>query len=80
MAVALLMASTRWRLVSAVPCCGFRMRNTHTLGEFTSRLRGLCVGGAVALLWARVPRADKFVPPGPRTHEGRFTETVQRHR
>ena len=35
------------------------------LGRVHCEIAGLCVGGAVALLWALVPRADKFVPPGP---------------
>ncbi|MCL4813493.1 MAG: M48 family metallopeptidase, partial [Vicinamibacteraceae bacterium] len=39
------------------------------LGRVHIKIALLCVGGAGAILWALLPRADRFDPPGPRVDE-----------
>jgi Zn-dependent protease with chaperone function len=45
-------------------------------GRIHIKIAIVCVGGALAVLWALVPRIDRFEPPGPRleeaTHPGLF--------
>jgi len=46
------------------------------VGRLDIKIAALCIGAAFAVLWALVPRADTFKPPGPRlndsTHPGLF--------
>jgi heat shock protein HtpX len=46
------------------------------VGRLDLKIAAVCIGAAFAVLWALVPRADAFEPPGPRlddsTHPGLF--------
>ena len=38
-------------------------------GRIHIKIAALCIGGAFTVLWALVPRVDRFDPPGPRLEE-----------
>jgi len=42
------------------------------LHRVTLKIATCCVGGGVTVLWALVPRPDRFVPPGPRLDEASY--------
>jgi Zn-dependent protease with chaperone function len=42
------------------------------VGRLDFRLAGLCIGAGLTILWALVPRADRFKAPGPRLEEARY--------
>ena len=41
------------------------------------RIAVFCIGGGLTILWALVPRPDRFTPPGPRLDEARHPRLFQ---
>ena len=55
----------RSRSASPARCSGFPTRRSSTACGLPIKLALVCVGCAGAIVWAILPRFDKFVPPGP---------------
>lgn len=51
----------------AIPVAEYRLR-----GRITAQIAFACLGAAGAVLWALVPRVDRFVPPGPELERARY--------
>ncbi len=77
MAIALMIGFYAFSLAIALGLLLIPYAEWVYVGRLDLKIAAFCVGAAVAVLWALVPRADTFEPPGPRLDDSRHPALFQ---
>ena len=66
LALALMVGFYLFALLIVIALLSIPYAESMVLNRVDFRIAGACIGAALAVLWALVPRKDRFNPPGPR--------------